>query len=170
MRTRFRDRSRWRVLIVFGAFVLALVPIAVAARGKLAVKPFGAKAWGGADDAKAAELLADITGTVLGKFGRDILCFDGPEHQLLIGASRSGKGRGQVVPTLLAWPHSALVLDVKGELADGDARHHFRARRAFARAWGRSYASRPRVWNPASFNPLYEVRKQQRSPRRPEHR
>ncbi len=30
-------------LIVFGAFVLALLPIAVAARGQLAVKPFGAK-------------------------------------------------------------------------------------------------------------------------------
>lgn len=31
-------------LIVFGAFVLALIPIVAAARGKLGVKPFGAKA------------------------------------------------------------------------------------------------------------------------------
>ncbi|MEQ1492406.1 MAG: hypothetical protein ABL932_17825, partial [Terricaulis sp.] len=56
-------------LIVFGAFVFALIPIVVAARGKLCVKPFGAKAWGVADEAKAAGLFAD-TGAVLGKIGR----------------------------------------------------------------------------------------------------
>jgi type IV secretion system protein VirD4 len=145
-------------LIVFGAFALALLPIAVAARGKLAVKPFGAKAWGGVDDAKAAGLFAD-TGAVLGKFGRDILCFDGPEHQLLIGASRSGKGRGQVVPTLLAWPHSALVLDVKGELADGDARHRFPGTAGFRETLGPVLRLAPTRLDSASFNPLHEVRK-----------
>ncbi|MGE0046163.1 MAG: conjugal transfer protein TraG, partial [Hyphomonadaceae bacterium] len=31
-------------LIVFAAFVLALLPLALAARGKLGVRPFGAKA------------------------------------------------------------------------------------------------------------------------------
>jgi type IV secretion system protein VirD4 len=145
-------------LIVFGAFVLALLPIAVAARGKLAVKPFGAKAWGGADDAKAAGLFAD-TGAVLGKLGCDVLCFDGPEHQLLIGASRSGKGRGQVVPTLLAWPHSALVLDVKGELADGDARHRFPGTAGFRESLGPVLRLAPTRLDSASFNPLHEVRK-----------
>lgn len=145
-------------LIVFGAFVLALVPIVAAARGKLGVKPFGAKSWGGADDAKAAGLFAD-TGAVLGKFGRDILCFDGPEHQLLIGASRSGKGRGQVVPTLLAWPHSALVLDVKGELADGDARHGFPGTAGFRESLGPVLRLAPTRLDSASFNPLHEVRK-----------
>jgi type IV secretion system protein VirD4 len=145
-------------LIVFGAFVLALIPIVVAARGKLGVKPFGAKAWGEADDAKAAGLLAD-TGAVLGKIGRDILCFDGPEHQLLIGASRSGKGRGQVVPTLLAWPHSALVLDVKGELADGDARHRFPGTAGFRESLGPVLRLAPTRLDSASFNPLHEVRK-----------
>ncbi|MBL8547732.1 MAG: type IV secretory system conjugative DNA transfer family protein [Hyphomonadaceae bacterium] len=145
-------------LIVFGAFVIALLPIVVAARAKLGVKPFGAKAWGGADDAKAAGLFAD-TGTVLGKFGRDILCFDGPEHQLLIGASRSGKGRGQVVPTLLAWPHSALVLDVKGELADGDARHRFPGTAGLRESLGPVLRLAPTRLDSASFNPLHEVRK-----------
>lgn len=145
-------------LIVFGAFVLALVPPVFAARGKLGVKPFGAKAWGGADDAKAAGLFAD-TGAVLGKLGRDLLCFDGPEHQLLIGASRSGKGRGQVVPTLLAWPHSALVLDVKGELADGDARHRFPGTAGFRESLGPVLRLAPTRLDSASFNPLFEVRK-----------
>ncbi|MGE0046193.1 MAG: type IV secretory system conjugative DNA transfer family protein, partial [Hyphomonadaceae bacterium] len=127
-------------------------------RGKLGVRPFGAKAWGGADDAKAAGLFAE-TGAVLGKIGRDILCFDGPEHQLLIGASRSGKGRGQVVPTLLAWPHSALVLDVKGELADGDARHRFPGTAGFRESLGPVLRLAPTRLDSASFNPLHEVRK-----------
>ncbi|MGD9979519.1 MAG: type IV secretory system conjugative DNA transfer family protein [Hyphomonadaceae bacterium] len=145
-------------LIVFVAFVLALLPIVVVARGKLGVKPFGAKAWGDVADAKAAGLYAD-TGTVLGKLGRDILCFAGDEHQLLIGASRSGKGRGHVVPTLLAWPHSALVLDIKGELADGDAGHGFPGTSGFRALFGPVLRFAPTRMDSATFNPLFEVRK-----------
>lgn len=145
-------------LIVFGAFVFALLPVFIASRGKIGVKPFGAKAWGVAADAKGAGLFAD-TGTVLGKLGRDILCFAGPEHQLLIGASRSGKGRGQVIPTLLAWPHSALVLDVKGELADGDPGHGFPGTSGFRETLGPVLRFAPTRLDSASFNPLFEVRK-----------
>lgn len=145
-------------LIVFGAFVLALLPVFIAGRGKLGVRPFGAKAWGGATDAKAAGLFAD-TGAVLGKLDRDILCFAGPEHQLLIGASRSGKGRGHVVPTLLAWPHSALVLDVKGELADGDPGHGFPGTSGFRESLGPVLRFSPTRLDSAAFNPLFEVRK-----------
>ena len=29
--------------------------------------------------------------------------------------TRSGKGVGLVLPTLLSWPHSALIYDIKGE-------------------------------------------------------
>lgn len=145
-------------LVVLAAFVAALIPLFVAGRGKLGVKPFGAKAWGEATDAKAAGLFAD-TGTVLGKFGRDILCFAGAEHQLLIGASRSGKGRGHVVPTLLAWPHSALVLDVKGELADGDPGHGFPGTSGFRATLGPVLRFAPTRMDSAAFNPLFEVRK-----------
>ncbi len=145
-------------LIVCAAFLFALVPVGLAARTKLGVKPFGAQAWGGSNDAKAAGLFAE-TGAVLGKLGGDILCFDGPEHQLLIGASRSGKGRGQVVPTLLAWPHSALVLDVKGELADGDTRHRFLGTAGFREGLGPVLRLAPTHLDSASFNPLFEVRK-----------
>ncbi|WP_373533424.1 type IV secretory system conjugative DNA transfer family protein [Vampirovibrio sp.] len=41
---------------------------------------------------------------------------DGPEHIAAIAPTRSGKGVGLVVPTLLTWPHSALIHDMKGEL------------------------------------------------------
>ena len=39
----------------------------------------------------------------------------GPGHVLVMAPTRSGKGVGVVVPTLLTWPHSALVHDLKGE-------------------------------------------------------
>ncbi len=43
------------------------------------------------------------------------LTHDGPEHILAFAPTRSGKGVGLVLPTLLSWPASALVHDIKGE-------------------------------------------------------
>jgi len=40
---------------------------------------------------------------------------DGPEHVCALAPTRSGKGVGLVVPTLLSWPHSVFILDRKGE-------------------------------------------------------
>src|SRR3546814_7042086 len=54
-------------------------------------------------------------GVVLGKLNRDYLRHDGPEHVLCFAPTRSGKGVGLVVPTLLTWPGSAIVHDIKGE-------------------------------------------------------
>jgi type IV secretion system protein VirD4 len=41
---------------------------------------------------------------------------DGPEHIAAVAPTRSGKGVGLVLPTLLSWPASAVVFDEKGEL------------------------------------------------------
>ncbi|WP_244427614.1 type IV secretory system conjugative DNA transfer family protein [Bartonella queenslandensis] len=40
---------------------------------------------------------------------------DGPEHIAVLAPTRSGKGVGLVIPTLLSWPHSLFVLDIKGK-------------------------------------------------------
>jgi len=40
----------------------------------------------------------------------------GPEHILTYAPTRSGKGVGLVVPTLLSWGQSAVITDLKGEL------------------------------------------------------
>ena len=40
---------------------------------------------------------------------------NGPEHILCFAPTRSGKGVGLILPTLLSWPHSSVVLDIKGE-------------------------------------------------------
>lgn len=41
---------------------------------------------------------------------------DGPEHVAAIAPTRSGKGVGLVIPTLLTWKHSVVIHDMKGEL------------------------------------------------------
>ena len=43
------------------------------------------------------------------------LCDAGQSHVLVMAPTRSGKGAGVVIPTLLTWPHSTLVHDLKGE-------------------------------------------------------
>lgn len=40
----------------------------------------------------------------------------GPEHVLVMAPTRSGKGVGLIVPTLLTWTNSAVIHDIKGEL------------------------------------------------------
>ena len=145
-------------LMQAAGLLLGCIAAAIAWRGKKGVKPFGQNAWAGFSDARAAGLFAE-TGAVLGKLHGETLCFDGPEHQILIGASRSGKGRGHVVPTLLAWPSSALVLDVKGELADGDCRVGFPGTAGFRERIGPVLRFAPTRMDSISFNPLSEVRR-----------
>lgn len=41
---------------------------------------------------------------------------NGPEHVLCFAPTRSGKGVGLVLPTLLSWTGSMIALDIKGEL------------------------------------------------------
>jgi type IV secretion system protein VirD4 len=62
-----------------------------------------------------------------------------------------------VVPTLLATPHSALVIDVKGELADGDPRHGFPGTAGFRETRGPVARFRPTQSDSVRFNPLFEI-------------
>lgn len=54
-------------------------------------------------------------GLILGWHGSTLLRNDDPRHPLVVGPTRSGKGRGFVIPNLLAWQGSAIVLDIKHE-------------------------------------------------------
>jgi type IV secretion system protein VirD4 len=54
-------------------------------------------------------------GIYLARWNRRFLRDSGPGHVLVFAPTRSGKGAGVVVPTLLTWPHSVLVHDLKGE-------------------------------------------------------
>ncbi len=56
-------------------------------------------------------------GAWLDKHGKQhYLRHNGPEHILCYAPTRSGKGVGLVVPTLLSWPDSSVITDLKGEL------------------------------------------------------
>jgi type IV secretion system protein VirD4 len=54
-------------------------------------------------------------GVVLGKHRGKLLVFNGDLHAFLAAPTGSGKGVGFVVPNLLHWQGSAMVLDIKGE-------------------------------------------------------
>jgi type IV secretion system protein VirD4 len=145
-------------IIVCGAGFGALIGVAISSSGAPRLRRHGQNGWASFADVSAAGLFS-ANGAVLGKFDGEVLAYDGPGHLLLIGASRSGKGRGHVVPTLLAWPGSALVLDVKGELADGDDRHDFAGTAGFREMLGPVLRFAPTLADSARFNPLFEVRK-----------
>mgnify|MGYP002526790907 CR=1 FL=1 len=111
---------------------------------------YGSARWASRDEIARAGLLAG-KGVVIGQHGRRYLRHDGPEHVLCFAPTRSGKGVGLVVPTLLTWPHSAIVHDIKGENWQLTA------------GW-RSRFSHCLLFNPtdprsARYNPLLEVRK-----------
>ncbi|MEY9156296.1 conjugal transfer protein TraG [Bradyrhizobium japonicum] len=147
-------------VFVEGAFVAAsgsLASIAVAifmsvrrAREAKIVETYGSARWAEAQEVRAAGLLGE-DGVVLGKLDRDYLRHDGPEHVLCFAPTRSGKGVGLVVPSLLAWPGSAIVHDIKGE--NWQLTAGFRARQ------GRVLLFDPTNPKSAAYNPLLEVRR-----------
>ena len=145
-------------LIVLAGFVASIVIAVLGLRRPTRLPAFGMQAWAKFADLEAAGLFA-AQGAVLGKFEGELIAFDGPEHQILIGASRSGKGRGHVVPTLLSWGGSALVLDVKGELDRGDPRHGFPGASGFRARLGRVLRFAPTDLDSHCFNPFFEVRR-----------
>ena len=114
------------------------------------VTTYGSARWAATSDIGAAGLVND-TGVMLGRFGAAYLRDAGPHHVLAVAPTRSGKGVGLVVPTLLTWTGSAVIHDIKGEnweLTSG-WRHRF------------SHCLRfdPTDAQSAQFNPLMEVRR-----------
>lgn len=59
--------------------------------------------------------LINGSGIILGKIGGDFIIADGTEHVLVAAPTRSGKGVGIVIPNLLNWDGSCVVLDIKLE-------------------------------------------------------
>jgi type IV secretion system protein VirD4 len=137
---------------IAGSFVLATLLLIAARRlqRRIPVREIGKGRWATKANMKSAGLLSGV-GTVLGVAHGRFLTFDGPEHQLVSGASRSGKGVGHVIPTLLNWNGSVLAYDVKNELWDTTA--GFRSSRGYCAFFN------PTKPGSARFNPLFEIRK-----------
>jgi len=120
------------------------------ARQSKTVTTYGSARWASHRDVRDAGLFKDA-GVFLGKWGRQYLRHDGPEHIMAFAPTRSGKGVGLVVPTLLSWTGSTVVHDIKGENWDLTA------------GW-RSTFSHCLLFNPTDarsscYNPLLEVRR-----------
>ncbi len=78
---------------------------------------------------------------------------NGDKHVLAFAPTRSGKGVGLVLPTLLSWRESVLVHDIKGE------------NWALTAGWRKQLGQKVLKFDPtcadgssACFNPLYEIR------------
>ena len=54
-------------------------------------------------------------GLIAGKYAGKYLIFNGQQHVIMSAPTRSGKGVGVVIPNLLNWPDSVVVLDIKQE-------------------------------------------------------
>ncbi|AXE63599.1 conjugal transfer protein TraG [Hyphomonas sp. CACIAM 19H1] len=134
---------------VFGILV-AVIGSVIRSRDARFVTTYGSARWANAKDVGRHKLRAR-SGVFLGRYGGRYLRHAGPEHVMAFAPTRSGKGVGLVVPTLLSWTGSAVIHDIKGEnwtLTSG---------------WRSTFSDCIRFdpTNPKSprFNPLLEVRR-----------
>ncbi len=120
------------------------------ARQSRLVTTYGSSRWAVKREIEKAGLFRPA-GVFLGRLKDQYLRHDGPEHVMAFAPTRSGKGVGLVVPTLLTWTGSAVIYDIKGENWQLTA------------GW-RAKFSHCLLFNPtgprsARYNPLLEVRK-----------
>ncbi len=124
------------------------------ARQSRLVTTYGSARWASAKEITRSGLTRP-SGVFLGRVGdgksSQYLRHDGPEHVMAFAPTRSGKGVGLVVPTLLSWPGSVVIHDIKGE------------NWTLTAGW-RARFSHCLLFNPtdarsAAYNPLLEVRR-----------
>jgi type IV secretion system protein VirD4 len=136
-----------------GGIAAVIVAIAMSvwrAREAKRVTTYGSARWAQTAEVRDAGLLAH-DGAVLGRWQDRYLRHDGPEHVLCFAPTRSGKGVGLVVPTLLTWSGSAIVHDIKGE--------NWSLTAGWRQRFGRVLLFDPTNAASAAYNPLLEVRR-----------
>ncbi|MFI8617247.1 conjugal transfer protein TraG [Acidovorax sp. NPDC077693] len=124
-------------------------------RARLAkrVTTYGSARWAEPEEiAKAG--LTKFRGVFLGRTtskNGEYLRHEGSEHVMAFAPTRSGKGVGLVVPTLLSWTGSAVIHDIKGE--NWNLTAGWRAR------FSHCLLFNPTDARSAAYNPLLEVRR-----------
>ncbi|WP_290491414.1 IncP-type conjugal transfer protein TraG, partial [Hyphomonas sp. UBA4508] len=132
------------------AIVIAVTGSILRARWDKRVSTFGSARWAEGKDLRKSGLLKPA-GVFLGQASGSYLRHDGPDHVMAFAPTRSGKGVGLVVPTLLSWPHSVLVHDIKGE--------NWQLTSGWRSEFSHCVRFDPTDVVSAHFNPLMEVRK-----------
>ena len=130
--------------------VIAIVLSVWRAKEAKKAETYGSARWASEREVKRVKMLGD-DGVVLGHFAQRYLRHDGPEHVLCFAPTRSGKGVGLVIPSLLTWPGSCIVHDIKGE--------NWQLTSGFRSRHGRVLLFDPTNRASAAYNPLLEVRK-----------
>ncbi len=134
---------------VVGALAAMVGSVWRARQAKL-VTTYGSARWATPRDLKRSGMLKPA-GVFLGRAGEHYLRHDGPEHVMAFAPTRSGKGVGLVIPTLLSWTGSAVIHDIKGE--------NFAITAGWRERFSHCLYVNPTDPRSAAYNPLLEVRR-----------
>lgn len=114
-----------------------------------AATTYGSARWATHREIERAGLFG-TEGVFLGRVDNSYLRHSGPEHVIAFAPTRSGKGVGLVVPTLLSWTDSAVVHDIKGE--------NWKLTAGWRSTFSHCLLFDPTNPHSARYNPLLEVR------------
>lgn len=142
-----QDVIKWLSVAVGVALAALLSP------AMFFLSPSKRSLFGDARYAKTSEIrkagLLGTKGIIVGIYMKSYLMFGGSQHVILSAPTRSGKGVSFVIPNLLNWPDSAVVLDVKQE------------NWSFTSAYRKKYGQECYLFNPVAtdyrshrYNPL----------------
>ena len=130
--------------------IFAVIGSVLRGRSAIALNTFGSSRWATSKQMKQVGLLDD-QGVFLGRTKTDYIRHHGPEHVMAIAPTRSGKGVGLVIPTLLSWTDSAVIHDIKGE--------NWQLTSGWRATFSHCLLFDPTNAASAKYNPLLEVRK-----------
>jgi len=82
---------------------------------------YGQSSWAKSGDLKRGGLF-DAQGIIVGRMNGKLLRYKTDKHLMTLAPNRSGKGVSSIIPNLLTWQGSMLVIDPKGENAIVTAR------------------------------------------------
>ena len=111
--------------------------------------PFGEARFQTIADLRSKRRLGS-KGVVAGVAGGKTIAFDDDRHWMVMGPTRSGKGRGFVIPNILGWHGSAICVDFKREVYNITANHR--------RKGGQVFLFSPGSKDTHRYNPLDFVR------------
>ena len=110
-----KERKKLQLALMVPPFVLLLLlPMGIAAATQKRRELHGSARFASAIEVRDAGLLGG-QGIIVGKYRDRFLTLPGKQSVMLSAPTRSGKGVGVVVPNLLAWQDSAVVVDIKSE-------------------------------------------------------
>ena len=129
--------------------VMAIIASLWRARREKNATTYGSARWSSVRDVRRSGLLGS-SGVVLGRLKGRYLRHAGAEHVMAFAPTRSGKGVGLVIPTLLSWTGNAIIHDIKGE--------NWALTSKWRSGFSRCVRFDPTDLSSSRFNPLLEVR------------